>query len=441
MTAAAYIRRSVTGKNNQGDISRETQEAAVRRLCGADVALYVDWGVSGRKADRPEYQRLRADIAAGLVTSVCAYNLSRLGRKVSELWSFVDLCRDHNVPIRTATDNIDTGSAMGRMLFTIMAAVSAFTAELAAEAQITGSAERFRLHKQEDLLVPNSKGVMALPSATAPYGTRYITREKDGHRLTYSEPDPDKDLSVLVDAYTSAGSVRGAAVVLNRDGIAAPRGGQWNRTSLQRVLDRLADEGLVTLPERNAGRRSPTRPRALFAGLLRCHCGRRMTANVARGQYYCSSARSHADHGRMSVGVRTLETILRPEADEFDRQLLLESVTEAKDTAAKEGVIERRMAALDARLDVGRIPAEVYKAAVAGLMGELADLRRDLVIDKRLRMEPVPEWTDTAAMNAHLRRIWTHVQLDPSMVPVVYWRVGRKFDPVHDEAIATDLSS
>ncbi len=74
-------------------------------------------------------------------------------------------------------------------------------------------------------------------------------------------------------------------------------------------------------------------------------------------------------------------------------------------------------------------------------MGELADVRRSTVIGKRLRMEPVPEWADTAAMNAHLRRIWSHVQLDPDMNPVVYWRAGSKFDPARDEAIATDLTA
>jgi len=41
---------SVSG-DSPGDASREAQEVAVRRLCGPDVVLYVDWGISGRSAE------------------------------------------------------------------------------------------------------------------------------------------------------------------------------------------------------------------------------------------------------------------------------------------------------------------------------------------------------------------------------------------------------
>ena len=53
------------------------------------------------------------------------------------------------------------------------------------------------------------------------------------------------------------------------------------------------------------------------------------------------------------------------------------------------------------------ITVEAYKAATLALIAELADLRRDVVVGRTLRMEPVPEWTNVAAMNTHLRRIWT----------------------------------
>ena len=42
-----------------------------------------------------------------------------------------------------------------------------------------------------------------------------------------------------------------------------------------------------------------------------------------------------------------------------------------------------------------------------------------------LRIETVPSWDDTAAMNAHLRRIWTKVPLDDVMEPTAYWRDAR----------------
>ncbi len=80
--AVAYLRRSAATTENPGNDSREAQEAAVKRLCGPDVALYVDWGISGSgqsTAKREAYVSLKADIAAGRIGSVCAYGLSRLG--------------------------------------------------------------------------------------------------------------------------------------------------------------------------------------------------------------------------------------------------------------------------------------------------------------------------------------------------------------------------
>src|SRR4051812_15169643 len=105
---AAYIRRSAVSADSPGDASREAQLAAVRGLCGQDVEVYEDWGVSGMKRDRAAYVRLKAEIEAGRVGSVCAYSLSRLGRSAAELFNFVELCESRGVAIRTAVENFDT---------------------------------------------------------------------------------------------------------------------------------------------------------------------------------------------------------------------------------------------------------------------------------------------------------------------------------------------
>jgi len=69
--------------------------------------------------------RLKADIAAGRVGSVCAYSLSRLGRNARELLAFIELAQAHDVPVRTAVEAVDTSTAMGRAMLTVMAAFCA----------------------------------------------------------------------------------------------------------------------------------------------------------------------------------------------------------------------------------------------------------------------------------------------------------------------------
>lgn len=90
--------------------------------------------------------------------------------------------------------------------------------------------------------------------------------------------------------------------------------------------------------------------------------------------------------------------------------------------------VERRKLALDTRIDVGRITPGAYRAGIAALDAELAELRRAVRVEKILSLEKVPAWPgpgeDVVPMNAHLRRIWTYVQLDPGMtVGHVLWRV------------------
>ena len=132
--AAGYLRRSAS-KDPTKEQSREAQEASVRRLAhGAVLDLFVDWGISGGKAARPEYQRLRAEIAADRVDRVYAYSLSRLGRSTTELLSFFELCEAHGVTVETEADGrLDSSTATGRMLLTIISAVATFEREAAAE--------------------------------------------------------------------------------------------------------------------------------------------------------------------------------------------------------------------------------------------------------------------------------------------------------------------
>ena len=81
MTAAVYIRKSkVEAQAGNGSASRRAQEEACRRLAVRDgyddVTVYVDWNRSGDedKADlRDAYNRLLADIEAGAISVVYAY--------------------------------------------------------------------------------------------------------------------------------------------------------------------------------------------------------------------------------------------------------------------------------------------------------------------------------------------------------------------------------
>lgn len=428
---AGYLRRSAATSENPGNDSREAQELAVRRLAGDEVVIYADWGISGGGdgTRRPEYQRLKGDVADGRVASVNAYSLTRLGRNARELMALVELCKAHDVALRTASESIDTSTAMGRAMLGMMAVMAELELEQGKERSAAARAVRVARHRNAGLLVDGR-----LPSSVPAYGTKHVTE----NGLTRVLPDEAVDLQLIVDAYVTAGSVKACARLLNERSVPSPRGRRWSVTPTRRLLERLNDAGLVTLPPRHGRMRHPVGRKALFAGLLQCHCGRRLTPNVARGQYYCAS--SVPNHGRMAVTEKALVPILRAEANLYTRAVREVDRARASDVAAMEGNIERRQAALDARLDVDRITPEDYRQRSRALAAERAELFANARVDRVLLITPVPEWPepgeDPTAINRHLLRIWRTVQMDDQMVPTVVWRDSRyRFDPANLPAV------
>ena len=259
--------------------------------------------------------------------------------------------------------------------------------------------------------------------------------------ITRIIPDEDRPIAPILDAYREAGTIRGACELLQRRGIPAPRGGKvWGTSTLARVLEHYV-ELPRTLPSGGtfkdgrwyrAGRRTPGA--ALFAGLLCCHCGRTMTPNLARGQYYCSAGRDSGSalHGKMSVTERALRAVLEPEAARYSPKIIL--TYRQHEQAARER-IERAMERLDEKRDVRRVTLSQYQAQMAGYQAELAKLdSQGRTVDK-LMLEPVPSWDDVPAMNKHLRRLWTSVVLDADMHPTVEWAIPRS---QYDEEAAAE---
>src|SRR5687767_12505417 len=106
MRPLAYLRRSGTTTNG-GHVSYAVQEAAVLELAQrdghGDVERIVEWGKSGaaeagafggtgRGGRRKAYAVLKERIAAGEVSVLYAYSLSRLARSTRELLDLAETC-------------------------------------------------------------------------------------------------------------------------------------------------------------------------------------------------------------------------------------------------------------------------------------------------------------------------------------------------------------
>lgn len=395
---AAYIRRSSADAKNPGQFSREAQEDAVRRMAAADgdpdVEVFTDWGVSGGRSDRVEYLRLKAAIREGRVSRVYALNMSRIGRSLRELLDFVDLCREHEVTLRLDRDHLDTSTPSGRLAFHVLASVSQFVRELAAEA--AGSALDNRRERGDVL-------------GRAHYG--FTLALVDGR---YQEvPDPERPVQPVLDALRDAGSVAGAVRLLNERGVPPPMGGKrWHLSATRRVIDNAAP-GLL---ERHRREHPRTHRPAVLAGVLKCHCGATMTPNPARGQYYCHRARIHKGHGKATIAERLLLPWIKAEAARF--RTPERALVGGSDSTSERVALEAQRERLRTQHRLGVITDDELAAG----WSDVRHAMDALDAQEAVNVVDIPETINWAAtpetVNAHLRAIWDHVQLDRELRPV-----------------------
>ncbi len=128
---AIYARVSTT------DQTCDNQLRDLRDYCRArgwsDVREFIDTGISGTKERRPALDKMMAEVNARRVDVVVVAAFDRLGRSVRHLVEALELFRHLNVEFISLREQIDTGSALGQAVFTIIAAIAQLERSLIVE--------------------------------------------------------------------------------------------------------------------------------------------------------------------------------------------------------------------------------------------------------------------------------------------------------------------
>jgi len=121
---ALYAR--VSTKHNGQD--PETQLIALREYAGhrgmTVTDEYVDVGISGAKDRRPELDRLMADARRRRFDVVLVARFDRFARSTRHLILALEEFQSLRVDFISLNESVDTSSPMGRMVFTVLAAVA-----------------------------------------------------------------------------------------------------------------------------------------------------------------------------------------------------------------------------------------------------------------------------------------------------------------------------
>jgi DNA invertase Pin-like site-specific DNA recombinase len=131
--AVLYARVSLLHHGQDPEVqSREIREYCQRRGWPL-VGEYVDAGVSGAKERRPQLDRLITDAHKRRFDVIVVWKFDRFARSVSHLLRALETFRALGIEFVSLSEQVDTSTPTGKMIFTVLGAVAELERSLIAE--------------------------------------------------------------------------------------------------------------------------------------------------------------------------------------------------------------------------------------------------------------------------------------------------------------------
>ena len=127
---ACYARVSTTDQAT----GMESQVRVLKQYCEQNnitsVEFFTDEGISGTKSSRPALDRMMAAVDNDEISSVVVYSFSRFARSTTHLLNALQVFKKKGVHFVSLTEKIDTNSAVGIAIFSILASISQLERDL-----------------------------------------------------------------------------------------------------------------------------------------------------------------------------------------------------------------------------------------------------------------------------------------------------------------------
>jgi site-specific DNA recombinase len=221
--AAIYARVSTAEQidNTSLDEQRRKCRNAAEARGWVVSAEFVDEGVSGSKADRPEWRAMLRAAANNEIDAVIVAKIDRFSRNAGHAITEMDNLTGLGVMFVAVDNEIDLSTMQGRMMRTVMMGFAEMEREMIADRSVSGQRAKAR----------NGQW----PGGQPPYGWRLEGRQRD------ARPVPDEqERRVIWQAYTwfvkHGYSAMQVAEALNSARLAPRRGGNWSHQSVRRLF-------------------------------------------------------------------------------------------------------------------------------------------------------------------------------------------------------------
>lgn len=221
--AIGYIRVSTEEQSREG-ISLDAQKEKIRAYCSIHdlelVCIQEDAGISGKAVDnRPGFQECLRMLEDGQADALVVLKLDRMSRSTKDVLELSEAFQGRGWQLHSISERLDTSSAAGRFVLTILAALAQMEREQIGER--TSMALQHKKARGERL-------------GTTPYG--YETIETSNGKELIPLDSEQAVLRRIADLREEGWYLSDIAGILNVEGIPTKRGGKWHVSTISYLL-------------------------------------------------------------------------------------------------------------------------------------------------------------------------------------------------------------
>lgn len=224
---ACYSRKSIySDKSDSTDVQYKIAEEYCK--CHYDdyiITKYEDEGYTGANTNRPDYNRLVANVKYQQIDVVICYKIDRISRNVSDFSNFFSILTDNNVEFVSIKEQIDTSSPLGRAMMYICSVFAQMERETIAE------------RVKDNMLELAKSGKWAGGKAPVGYKLEKIIVGNKTHTILIENSEELPYLNMIVDTFLNGHySLSGLETYFRKENIKTLKGNYLSAVQIYNIL-------------------------------------------------------------------------------------------------------------------------------------------------------------------------------------------------------------